>query len=252
MADIQPEQAEDAPGPDALQRATLSDQIADLLLARMREEAMQPGDPLPAEARLARAFAVSRPVVREALMKLKSLGLIEMASGRPAMVRKVDGRLPRLFFERSVAQNLGDVRELLEVRRGLEVESAMLAARRAGEADRARLAATLAGMEAPVAEGRLEPFIECDVDLHMQIARASGNRILAVLLAALREPMRASIREGLAARDSLRELDRIQGTHRAIVAAIGRGDGAAAAAAMARHFDEALEAIMARTGGGGQ
>lgn len=235
--------------PDIVRRGTLADQIADLLLDQMRDDAMRPGDPLPPEKRLAETYSVSRPVVREALMKLKSLGLIKMSSGRPPTVQAVDGRLPSLFFERSVAMNLSDVRELLEVRRGLELQSAILAARHAGPGERSRLLSLADRMGKALSNRKFKAFVELDVKLHLLIAEASRNSILQTLVLTIREPMRKSIDSGLDARDSEVELSRIHDIHLNIVSAIDCGDETAATEAMARHFDEALSRIVNREGG---
>lgn len=208
---------------------------------------MQPGDTLPSENRLAESFAVSRPVVREALMKLKSLGLIEMSSGRPPIVQAVDGRLPSIFFESSVATNVSDVRELLEVRRGLEIQSAIMAAQRADPDERKEILSLADRMGAALQDERFELFVELDVTLHLLIAGASKNRMLETLVAAIREPMRESIGSGLVARNSkVEEYERIHEIHLDIVNAIDRGDTDAAGKAMARHFDNALTSIINR------
>ena len=208
---------------------------------------MQPGDALPSENRLAESFAVSRPVVREALMKLKSLGLIEMSSGRPPIVQAIDGRLPSIFFESSVATNVSDVRELLEVRRGLEIQSAIMAAQRADPDERKKILSLADRMGAALQDERFELFVELDVTLHLLIAGASRNRMLETLVAAIREPMRESIGSGLVARNSkVEEYEQIHEIHLDIVNAIDRGDADAAGKAMARHFDNALTSIINR------
>ena len=57
--------------------AQLSDQVADALSAEIRAGRLAEGDRLPTEAVLVEQFAVSRTVVREAVSRLKSLGLVD-------------------------------------------------------------------------------------------------------------------------------------------------------------------------------
>ncbi|WP_421930229.1 FadR/GntR family transcriptional regulator [Nitratireductor rhodophyticola] len=230
---------------DVLKRETLADQVAQQLMEHIQNTAMAPGDQLPLEGEMADMFGISRPVVREALGQLKSIGLVEMHSGRRPMVQPIDGKLPGLFFKLSLALDSGSVQELLEVRRGLEVQSAILAAQRAGEDDCRRLEETVALMKKHLDEKDHRAFIDLDVQLHLLIASASRNAMLYNLIASIRGPMRESIAHGIAARNSQRELQRIHVLHSDVVTAIRMGDGAAAAVAMAAHFDDALISIVA-------
>ena len=54
----------------------LSVQVAQRLEAEIREGRLCPGEKLPTEAKLVELFKVSRTVVREALSRLKSIGLV--------------------------------------------------------------------------------------------------------------------------------------------------------------------------------
>lgn len=56
--------------------ANLSDQVAQVLSDEIRAGRLCTGNKLPTEAALAAQFAVSRTVVREAVSRLKSLGLV--------------------------------------------------------------------------------------------------------------------------------------------------------------------------------
>lgn len=226
-----------------LERATLSEQISRSLLEMIETDGLKPGDALPSEAALAESFGVSRPVVREALAQLKSLGHVRVASGRPPVVREVDSSLPRAFFQSSVRLRDTDADELFEVRRCLEVESATLAARRASVEDIAAMQATAEGMAHSLKSGRYGQFVDLDVQLHLQISSASGNMILHHLIEGIKEPVRDSIRLGIASRPSKQALETLHEVHEDIVSAIATHDEAAAAAAMAIHFDKAISAI---------
>ncbi len=226
-----------------LERATLSEQISRNLLEIIEGEGLKPGDALPSETALAKSFKVSRPVIREALAQLKSLGLVRIASGRPPVIREVDSSLPRAFFQSSVSLRGTDADELFEVRRCLEVESATLAARRASAADIADLHAIATEMAESLKSNRLEQFVRLDLHLHLRISSASGNMILHHLIEGIEEPVRDSIRLGIASRPSKRELEVLSGVHEDIVSAISAHDEGAAAAAMASHFDKAIASI---------
>ena len=229
-----------------LQRASLADQVAQHLLATIRQAGLAPGDSLPSEAALAERFGVSRPVVREAIGHLKSLGIVATHSGRPAVLQRVDARLPALFFALSLAHTDAGTTDLLEVRRGLEVQSAALAAHRRGSADVAAMHAVVTQLGRHLDEGDLDAFVDADVELHLLIATAARNGVLLHLIEAIRSPLRDTIRLGLESRSTPDDVQFIRVLHERIVAAIADGDATTAATAMADHFDRALLAIDLR------
>jgi len=227
----------------ALNRDSLADQVGQHLLAMIREQALKPGDHLPSEAALAERFGVSRPVIREALTHLKSLGIIGTRSGKPAVVRAVDSRLPAIFFATSLTLDGAEVTDLLEVRRGLEVQSAALAAERATPADVRKLRALTKGMKGHLERFEIPAFVDLDVEFHLFIARATRNNLLVHLIEAIRGPLRESVLVGLTSRATAEEVLHVQRMHVQIVDAIAARDPLGASRAMADHFDRALMAI---------
>lgn len=98
-------------------------------------------------------FGVSRTVVRETLRVLEAKGLV---SARPNVGTRVRPRTDWNLFDPQVIdwrlhgpQRADQMRELLELRAGVEPMAARLAAERAGEADVAALRAAWAGMATP-------------------------------------------------------------------------------------------------------
>ena len=68
--------------------ARLSVQVADALSTEIRTARMVEGDRLPTEAALVEQFGVSRTVVREAVSRLKSLGLVESRQGSGVFIKR--------------------------------------------------------------------------------------------------------------------------------------------------------------------
>lgn len=227
-----------------LERKTLSDTLYDHILEYIQNESLKPGDKLPSENSLAELFGVSRPIVREALTRLKSLGLIEVHSGRVSAVRQVDSYLPALFFQHSIAMKTHNIAELLQVRRGLEMESSSLAALNAEPSDLRIFESILVGMSDTLAKGDIPGYIEHDVEFHLAIAKASKNSMLLNLIHAIREPLRETIDGGLKRQDSEFEIRRLHRIHKDIVDAITSKDSKASSAAMERHFNIALNSII--------
>jgi GntR family transcriptional regulator, transcriptional repressor for pyruvate dehydrogenase complex len=64
------------------QSVTLVDHVEDKLLNYFKEKKMKPGDAIPNESELAEALGVARSVLREALSRLRMLGMIESRTRR--------------------------------------------------------------------------------------------------------------------------------------------------------------------------
>jgi DNA-binding FadR family transcriptional regulator len=187
-------------------------------------------DRLPSEIELARSFGVSRPVVREALMSLQTLGLTTSQSGKGTFVISDRVRTPLLVGRYSPAH-------IKEVRRALEIPSAELAAQRRTDKDVGQLAALLARLEDADNPARRN---QLDADFHIAVAIASGNPLLVKLI----EDMRTVLEEhslALAKAPHRRKAAHIE--HSIIYDAIVRRDAGAAAAAMAAHLDAAEQAF---------
>ncbi|MGH8924083.1 MAG: FadR/GntR family transcriptional regulator [Acidimicrobiia bacterium] len=225
-----------------LTRETLSDQIAQHLADFILEE-LTPGSGLPSEANLAERFGVSRPVVREALRSLAAQGVVEIVGGRGTVVRPVDDRLLRLFFQRTLQVGTDTSIELMEVRKPLEVQSATLAAERRSDEELAAIGSKVAAMRTKI--NHLEAYAQLDVEFHLLVALATHNTTMCHLIGSIRDSLREAIEAGLRRRNTREQLERVQLLHEEIYAALVAADPGAAASAMARHFDEAVTALIA-------
>lgn len=225
-----------------LHRATLAEQVAQALVEQIDTAQLKPGDPLPSTAELASQFEVSRPVIREALKSLQGRGIIDVTNGKSAVVKPLSGDMLRVFFQRAISMERGTLLELLEVRRGIEIQCALLAARR-------RTAEELTQMQVIVgkmAEQLHNPaaYVELDYDLHLHIATATHNRVMYYLIESIREATKDTIREGLRHRLTSDQIQRVQEAHEAIVRQIETQSPEGAAAAMAEHFDDAIRVVF--------
>jgi DNA-binding FadR family transcriptional regulator len=209
---------------------------------RIRGEGLMPGDRLPSESALASELSVSRPVVREALRSLAALGMVDLGSGRRAVVRDVDPGPLSLIIEHGVHTEQISVPQVYDVRRTIEVRIAALAAIRRSGAEADRLTATAQRMR----ELADDPpaLMEADIAFHNELAAASRNQVFALIVGAFRDVTRQTWPIGWTSRTSAAARDRMLGGHLAIAAAVARQDPAAASAAMALHFDESLKALV--------
>src|SRR5690348_6040349 len=107
---------------EKLRRETLAEQAQSALLELIARRDLRTGDGLPSEMTLASEFGVSRQIIREALKALQGQGVIEIRNGRGAVVRPVDSSSLVVFFQRAVRLNRRTIIELIEVRKGIEIQ----------------------------------------------------------------------------------------------------------------------------------
>ena len=217
-------------------REKLSDQLYGQLLSKIVSGELKEGDKLPSENEVARAFKVSRPVIREALLRLQADGLIYSRQGAGSFVK---ARPPADLIEFSEPSDVAGLLRCFEARLPLEGASAGLAAQRAEAADLSKIEAALVALEE--AMSRKEPADQADFDFHIAIAEATGNEFFVDILNSLHAATRSGMRVALniTRRGTLERLKKVQEEHRAIFDAIATGDMAAADLAMRHHIHSA-------------
>lgn len=225
-----------------IQRATLAEQIEAYIRNLIVSRQLGEGESLPSSIDLSLEFGVSRSIVREALKSLQAEGLIEIANGRRARVRPVSSEVLVGFFNRFAEPDRESVIQLLELRRGVEVQGALLAAQRRTAEDMSRIWADLRAMEKTI--GDAEAFLDLDVQLHLDIVAASKNKPLFHLVESIREVMRNTMKQGLSRHSDLAAWRRIQESHERLVVLVDQRDAAGAAACMASHFDDSIRGML--------
>lgn len=218
----------------------LADQVADALAAEIRGGRLNEGDRLPTEVALAAQFGVSRTVVREAVSRLKSLGLVDSRQGSGVYVRAAG--VEPLRFEMPHVASREAVIQMVELRRALEAEVAALAAERRTPQDLQRIRDAIAALQAAVAAGR--NGAEEDVRFHRAIAEAARNPFLIGTLQYLRQFLHGATRVTRANEARRADFAReVAQEHARIVAAIDAGDVKRAREAAKAHMDGAIRRI---------
>ncbi len=169
-------------------RAGLVDQVIDQLRTAVTQGEWPIGERIPTEAELVEQLGVGRNTVREAVRALAHTGLLEVRQGDGTYVRatsEVSGAIRRLCGS--------ELREVLQVRRTLEVEGARLAAVERTDEDVAGLRALLARRETDLRAGRWQDFARTDAEFHCAVVAAGHNRLLTELYRGLTEVIAASI-----------------------------------------------------------
>lgn len=206
----------------------VANQIEQLILTKL-----QPGDKLPGERELAQMLGVSRSSLRDALLRLEIMGLIESRQGSATVVCDVSSDALILPLAKVISHQRHLIEELLDFRLMLEPLLAARAARRATEEDIGAMDKILTRQASKVHEGKLA--MEEDSEFHYAIAKASRNgvvlKVLDVVMDMLRETRARSLQTKGRPRKSL-------SGHLRIMAAIQRHDAEAAEAAMRQHIKD--------------
>ena len=159
----------------------LSEHVVSALRDQILGGQILPGQKLPTEGQMTETFRVSRTVIREAMASLAADGLVESRQGAGVFVLEH----PALAFG-SFNQDIGKVSQainVLEVRMGIEIESAGLAAQRHNAAQEARIQEAFFEFERLLNLG--EPTGKADFAFHREIASATNNPFYVEIIDAL-------------------------------------------------------------------
>lgn len=209
----------------SLVRASLSEQIRDMLLNRIATGELRPGDRL-VELKIAAEMQTSQAPVREALRELETMGLVETARNRGARVRVIS------------EQELG---EILDVRGQLEGYAAALAASKGGDVPR-EMTDGLEKMRRASKNDDKHSYVEGFDDFHQALVKSAGNAVLYDewwRLSVKVRPLLAAVHFREDMRDRLTK-------HERIAQAFETHDGDAAQAATIAHAQELKAKACAR------
>ncbi|CAL1516724.1 FadR/GntR family transcriptional regulator [Chitinophaga sp. MM2321] len=156
--------------------SSLVDKVERKLIELLISKDFKVGDPIPKEVELSDILGVSRTVVREALSRLKTVGLIETKKKRGAVLTN-----PNLtsLLEKSMYPEIMDkttLRDIFELRLALEIGMADFIMERVTKKDIAELKSIVAN-EPTIADQHLFQ-IEQEIRFHGKLYEISGNGML--------------------------------------------------------------------------
>lgn len=209
--------------------------IVDQVKQNIASGNLKKGDKLPSERQMSEMFGLSRATIREAIKALNTLGIIECSHG--------SGNYISSNLSNSLTEPLsimfmlegGHPGHTLELRRAIEFAAAGSAARNIEETELAHLRALCDCIEASTDENEKARY---DFQFHREIARASGNPLLIVLLNAVETLISEHVHDARASilKDSSKE-DIINRQHRDIVDALSRSSPEEAEKAVLAHME---------------
>ena len=160
---------------DPVLTTTMTDVVEEKIRTYFRDKGFAPGDSLPKEIELAEALQVSRNVVREALSRLRMLGMVESKKRRGMVLAEPDvlSGLERLLDPQLLGKEV--MKQLFEFRLVLEIGMGDLLFLRRTEADLQLLEAIVQNEYNAVTNAER---IECDIQFHGVLYRMTGNETL--------------------------------------------------------------------------
>ena len=203
----------------------------------------EPGSRLPTERELCELLGVGRSTLREAVRSLSFVGAVQTRQGSGTYVTTLEDQAIGKIIGLVLILERATVREIIESRRALEVEAVRLACERHEPEDREQLQATMRSM----AEATTDPACASAYDLqyHVQLARASHNRVLVSLINGMRTLlqmwMSKTVDEPVVVEEVVRE-------HNSILEAVFAGDAERAVFRMHSHLTYAAERLFAAVG----
>ena len=215
-------------------RISLTNEVANQIVEKIRKEAFEPGTRLPSEFELAEEFGVSRGTVREAVKLLVSKDVLEIRPAKGTFVREHPGMSEDPLGLAFMQDHEKMIRDLLDLRILLECYAAKNAAVNAVPEQIARMK-ELADL-IDEAEDDNERCTVYDIELHKCIAESSGNSAISTVLPVIRSNM-----EQFNSLDFERQWDDVNAGHRAIIAAIEMHNPMLAEAETIKHLSYVTE-----------
>ena len=241
--------------PGALREGKLGEQLYRYLRDLLTSGKIVAGEKLPTEKQLCETFRISRPVVREALARLRMDDLIESRRGSGSYVRSVASRVSNPAFA-SISAAAPEGREsrlehllrYYEFRMAIECDTAHYAALRRKPEHLTVMAAAIEEMEAALRMRSLDH--EAHFRFHLTIAEATGNQLFVTALHSLRNYMDVcmNLLRDLWLLDPKSPIDTGQHQHTAIYAAIADSKPQEARTAMRLHLAEGCHEVFGNPG----
>ena len=238
-----PEWNPDAAGFERLEQQRAHEYVAEQIRRQIVLRLIPSGQALPPERELAAIFGVGRATVQQAIRLLAEDHLLESRRGRHGggtfVLGPDEDRGGMELLLGRLRRRRAEVADALAYRRAVEPAVAALAAAERSAADLRALGR--AGAAAAAAASDAE-FMQADTELHIALARASGNRFFRAAVEQIRLELNDAM---IALPESQVWHERSAREHEAILSAVRAGDREAAERAMRLHLTHTEQSIAA-------
>jgi GntR family transcriptional repressor for pyruvate dehydrogenase complex len=224
-----------------IKRQSLSHQVLRTLRDYIEQHDLGPGDRLPTERELAEDLGVSRNTIRESLGVLEAIGILKRGPKTGAVLQHADlGALGEVT--QFLLRSRGDLEQLFEARRTLEISLMPLIVANAKEEDFVTMEESVEEMRRDIARGGLGT--DGDIAFHHALLHAAGNALLmqfgALIQEFLHAPRTRILLDPAKANTSIED-------HLAIIQALRAGDAGRAQSEMERHLNVYTERVFSST-----
>jgi GntR family transcriptional repressor for pyruvate dehydrogenase complex len=222
-----------------VQKGSLVNAVMEQLREYIESRKLNAGDRLPTETELFEELKVSRTVLREAVGRLETIGLVTVRRGQGMFVGDPDTLAGCVNLVRSAMTiSPRDLTQFTEFRAALECHTSRRAAELAGPEDVAQLKALCDQMDQ---KGKsYEEAIHVDFKFHLKLTAITGNPLIVNVMSVLQQLIIAGM---LQTTPNPRDHDVSRRLHRAILAAIKDHNPEAAEAAMRTHMEVTCQRI---------
>ncbi|KRE07154.1 GntR family transcriptional regulator [Bosea sp. Root381] len=222
-------------------RTPLVERAYQFIRAKIGRGDYKPDEKLPGEHELAATLLVSRPIVREALRRLRNEGLVYSRQGAGSFVRMRVEEAPPIGF--SPVETIADIQRCYEFRLTIEPDHAHYAALRRNDAALGAIASALDLMQnATRAHLHRE---DADFAFHCAIAHATNNHYYISSMLALKDHIAVGMKlHGVSLMGPKSGLDGVFAEHQAIFEAIRHRDATLARETMRSHLEGSRDRIF--------
>jgi GntR family transcriptional repressor for pyruvate dehydrogenase complex len=217
---------------ESVNRNTLSKQVVESIINLLISGQLKPGDKLPTEMELMEVLDVSRPVLREALSSLDTLGVITRKTREGTFFNNKIGSHP---FSVMLALAHDNLPAIIEARMALELGLVTLAAEKISVKQLSKLKETID----IIANSKDNNYVEADKEFHQIIALSADNPIVEGMIDSLIITIRKIDSE-----ITYRERDRTLQQHIAIYEALEKRDPFEAFHHMFLHLDSVRQKLL--------
>jgi GntR family transcriptional regulator, transcriptional repressor for pyruvate dehydrogenase complex len=217
----------------------LADRVYELVAARIASGEFRPNTRLPPEHDLAAMLGVSRPVLRSALGRLKSEGVIVSRQGAGSFVR--DRAATALGF--SPVETIADIQRCYEFRLTIEPVAAFAAATRRNDTSLRKMAAALELLRDATRHQHHRE--DADFGFHLAITEAANNHYYASTMQALKQHIFVGMHmHGLSLLGAKVKLQSVLEEHQTIYEAIAARRADDARKAMTVHLEGSRDRLF--------
>jgi len=227
--------------PEKVKAVKLVDRVFDQLMERIKGGNYPPDSRLPGEHELASILGVSRPIIRDALGRLRDKGLVYARQGAGTFVSAQASPATHLAY--SPVKTIADIQRCYEFRLTIEPAAAYFAALRRDEAAIQKIASALSDLR----EATSHQLHRTDADFifHKAVTEAANNHYYTASIDALKPHIAVGMHlHGLSLMGPRPGLKQVFEEHNSIYLAIAEGRPDDASLAMRKHLEGSRDRLF--------